>query len=327
MIMNRKPLYFGRSPLTKKVDGANEFIADAALFLGMAFSDLESEMSAEKVIRATLMAAIGFERMFKGLIYEVNPVYAYRKTDFKNTLLMLYGERMHPEMAERAKSSLFPNQDTITFKAALEIAVYISRTCHQFKAEFDRLRGWRDRIVHNPLPGFDIDASHTFLLRHLYRIVDSFVEEFELNISDFTQTNKDREFAEDSFSEYVASVHEKLKKHKEAWEATEHDEVGLKRAEEKTRKLLEGECTREVKHMTDECPACNNTAIVTLKTEYFDIPEEAIVEETEITAIPGEAHFEDYECFYCGLKLEYMAEVEILEIDKRISPWHEFDPQ
>jgi hypothetical protein len=72
--------------------GRNDFHKDSfQLFKKVSKQIADNELSTDlAVVEITLLFAVGIEKLLKGLIYDVNPLYILESPDFKNSVPLTY---------------------------------------------------------------------------------------------------------------------------------------------------------------------------------------------------------------------------------------------
>ncbi len=72
----------------------NEYLNDAIVFIQHVAKELSENMSYEDLLSLTLYFALGMERVLKGILFALNPIYVYKSQDFKNTITLFHKDRI-----------------------------------------------------------------------------------------------------------------------------------------------------------------------------------------------------------------------------------------
>jgi hypothetical protein len=64
----------------------NNYIRDAGEFLCRAAKLFDSDLLDERLVDALWLTALGLERVLKGILHDINPVYVLKSQDFKHSV-------------------------------------------------------------------------------------------------------------------------------------------------------------------------------------------------------------------------------------------------
>ena len=68
----------------------NDHKRDSNTFFKKAAMVIQEDMDDTAVVDAIVWVGVGIERLLKGILYDINPVYIYRSPVFKDTAKLLY---------------------------------------------------------------------------------------------------------------------------------------------------------------------------------------------------------------------------------------------
>ena len=99
------------------------------------------------VINCTLYYAIGLEKILKGFLYDINPTFIYKQSDFSNVVPIVYKDAIIDKKNKEIKDK--PDEDTITLKIAIFRSKLFSTSVLAHSNMLFALSNYRDIIVHN----------------------------------------------------------------------------------------------------------------------------------------------------------------------------------
>lgn len=296
----------------------NEYINDSTFFLTRAASKTKETMSTEVVVEAILFLALGVERLLKGVLFALNPVYIYKAQDFKNTVSLIYGERLLPGWKDNKEIAGSPDADVLTFKLSLLRTKAISQTAEKHTSMMFALSNWRDIIVHNALSRLDIEKCRTLLLRDFYPLMTDFSTELNISISKFLGSHSIRLASLSSI--HQESIEEKVKvrldAHAMKWEQLRNMPGYAEKMKNKNESVLRaGANRRDTLLDLVPCPACKNDAILSGEVD-FDYDDDH--------AWPVGVFVSSLKCLFCKLEVEDYDEIDHLELNTHFIPEEDF---
>ena len=98
----------------------NEYFSDAFGFFQTVAKLISGSMDDKETIEACLFFALGIERVLKGILFDINPVYVYKNQTFKHTAPILYKSLMLPDISKNKEISSEPEKDVLTYKVSFE---------------------------------------------------------------------------------------------------------------------------------------------------------------------------------------------------------------
>lgn len=134
----------------------NDYINDSGLFFKDIAKRINNDIGDFEVINLTMNFAIGLEKLLKGILFDINPTYILIQPEFKNSVQILYknkllsGESISTDLAKN------PNGDVITFRNSVLRALCISKTTYENKNILFMLSDARDIIAHCELKHIDL---------------------------------------------------------------------------------------------------------------------------------------------------------------------------
>ena len=91
-------------------------------------------MTGFEIINLTMCFALAIERLLKGILFDVNPLYILMEPDFKNSCKVLYSRKLIPEKVDSNELAKNTNEDVITYRNSLIMAQHFSSTISNNKA-------------------------------------------------------------------------------------------------------------------------------------------------------------------------------------------------
>lgn len=297
----------------------NEYMDDSSFFLKRAAVKTRDGMSKEAVVEAILLLALGVERLLKGILFALNPVYIYKTQDFKNTISLIYGGKLLPGWTENKEISGTPDGDVLTFKLSLLRTKAISRTAEKHTSMLFALSNWRDIVAHNTLSKLEIEKCRTLLLRDFYPLVRDFSSELNLSISRLLGSHEIR-LASLSASHQESiedKVNVRLDAHARRWAQLQNVSGYATKMKNKSERIVRAAANKRDNFVQlVPCPACDNDAILTAEVD-FDYDDGHVC--------PIGAFVSSLKCLYCKLEVEDYEEIDYLELNAYITPEPDYE--
>lgn len=298
----------------------NEYVGDAMYHLKRAAGLLSERMASAEVQDAVMQFAFGVEKMFKGIVAHVNPLFVYEAAGFDNALGVLYRDRLIPKHREKvAKEDAKPNgfnRSVLPFKASMLRAAQFSQVVEDNLGAFTKLSDFRGAVAHRPLADLNHDDAQRLLLRLFQPVVDAFAAELKLDADKCYAKNRS-ELA-DLSAKFVAleNLKQRLESlfatHRAAWEKNMGNAKYVAKAEADTAAAFKSD-PRSERHAEDhDCPACHNRAILWIEADW----------DVEGSSGPGYitgVYVSGLECRYCGLSLTDYEEFDYLRLNDRLA--------
>lgn len=296
----------------------NEYIEDGVFFLKRASSQLHGSGERETLVDVLLNYALGMERLFKGILHKVNPLFVLEKPDFDSAVKLLYRDQLIGKRKRAVENDLkkAKNQDAKVhaFSASLSHAVQFSETLDSYRGAMTQLCEYRGILAHRTIAELDAKEVWRFMRKTFPPVVAGVAGELGIEPSRFYETtrlmqalsNWSAEITkEDATEEKVAGLIESCQK---LWDAKKNEASYVAAAEARTQESLEKDRSYRPRYWTD-CPACGQRAVLeaTVDGEY---------EEGEFT--PTGIDVNRLECHFCGMKVEDYEEVDHLELYGRL---------
>ena len=92
----------------------NPFLEDAIYCLRRASRALSVGMDRDSFYDAALYYAFGMEKLFKAIVYSVNPVFLLESNGFENAVYALYGEPPDRSSAEEGGEGCQSQSDSVS---------------------------------------------------------------------------------------------------------------------------------------------------------------------------------------------------------------------
>jgi len=283
----------------------NKFYNDAILYMRKALKSQSSIPDDEDTIIFFLSFALGLERIFKGILFDISPIYILREQAFKNSAHILYKEKFVKSANKNKGINLNATGELIGFRDSLSMASYFSKTVLKHNSLFFEISKYRDIIAHRALDDLDVLRLRDILNKELRSILYSFSNELGLQgLSGIIGIKEYNDFTDTKLNELDKSLNKKLKHHKEIWldRKIHKDQVTI--IKEKT-SSYSNPYYSNFSFMDVTCPACQNTAIITLE----DADEAYVANFRKRYSFVTELR-----CFYCDLVISDSSELDYLGI-------------
>jgi hypothetical protein len=290
----------------------NKFIKDASFFIKKTGNIIIKEsLSEADTIENILFFALGMERVLKGILANLNPIYVLKSQDFKNSVSILYKEHLLPNFQQNQEIANKPDTDVLTFKLSLLRAKSISKTTEKHTALLLSLSNSRDIIVHNDLSLLDIDKLKKLLLRDFYPLMRDYCSELGLQLKSFVDSEIKLSTISSKHQESIEEkVKMKLESHKKRWEQMKSNPGFVAKRKQKTSSIQQGSISRDSYTEIFECPACLNDALLTVDIDF---------DYTDDEVYPIGAFVSKLRCLYCKLFIEDYDEIDYLNLNEYLS--------
>lgn len=278
----------------------NAYVEDSKLFFRTTARLVQEQMDKGELIQATMSFAFGMERVLKGILYDINPIYVLMNPDFNNSLKVFYSDKVIHENGELKKNV---DADVITYRKSLLRAENVSGFVHENKTLLFYLSECRDIIAHNELSYLDMDKVNLLVKRDFYPIIESVCQYFGLNIRDVLSQQEIR--LSDLSASLQTSIPEQvnfiINAHEKRWGLLKTKPGHVEDKEKVTHEIM-----LSSNKFLCECPACKNNAILYTKpeTEFNKYLKEDILVGYFIKKI---------KCAYCKLEIDDYDKIQYLD--------------
>ena len=240
----------------------NNYLTDSGIFFREISRRLNSNISDEESIQLFFNLALGCERLLKGILYDINPVYILTEPDFKHSIQTIYKNRIITEALGSKDLVNNPNDHVITFTNSLLRAQIVSKSVYNHKNVLFTISNYRDIIAHCELNLLEQGKMKEILQRDFYTMMKSFANELNIKQSHFLNQNHIK------LSRLSRSLQTSLDKQLELL-IEEHKEIGQTLQGNPGFKEDKQKITEEIFQKGNKekvtCPACQNEAIVYLQ--------------------------------------------------------------
>jgi hypothetical protein len=266
-------------------------------------------MNGEEMEDVLLGIAIGMERLLKGILYDLNPMYVYKTPTFKNLAQILHEDKI----VAGAKSELSDkaDADVVSFRTALSMASAISATTFKHKAFLFRLSEQRDIVAHCQLSLFDRGSARNILLRDLYFVLKEYSKEIGIPLQTILGSSEIplAKIAADNQTDLPQKINAKLDAHRKQWAQLQKQAGYIAKAERLTKQRVEAKVTGDWGDwgQTIDCPACGQTAVVRIEPDVDIQDGEAVVMGVFVTNLI---------CAYCKLEIADYNEIDYLGLNQ-----------
>lgn len=233
-----------------------EYLDDAALFLREASRLVERNMTKASAVQAVMNLGLGMERVLKEILWRINPTYILINPAFKNSMPLLYSERLIGKSTEIADE---PDGDVLSFRNSLVRACACSKVAAENKSLLYAISHYRDIVAHNRLSLLELDKVQLLLKRDFYPLAKDFSGEIDCS------SNRLFDGHEVKLAELAASLEEDLEKvvsrtlssHLARWNSLRGTTGFISNKEDVTSEILGTPNKAPV-----QCPACGNVAVL-----------------------------------------------------------------
>ncbi|MDD2270979.1 MAG: hypothetical protein PHP95_08650 [Desulfuromonadaceae bacterium] len=290
----------------------NHYVDDAVFFLKNAAIAVDEKTTDEQIVFAVLSFALGMEKLLKGILFDVNPVYVYKVPDFKNTVSLLYKEKMLPNVLKNQEISSDPDGDVLTFKLSLLRAKAISETTEKHTSLLFSLSNYRDIIVHNTLNLLESAKLRKLILGNFYPMILDYCKELgirpdkifaanEIKMADVSAKNQDSP---------EGRIKLKIAAHLKRWEQLKNMSGYIEKKSRRT-DYIKTIRNRNLFFKITECPACKNDSLMKVEVD---------LEEFDDRLLPVGAFVSGLNCQYCKFTVDDYDEIDYLKLNEHLVP-------
>ena len=283
----------------------NAFFFDATSFVGKADELIKPKMADNDAILALLLASIGLEKILKGILFEINPVFVFPKPTFEESSEALYGGLF----VEKKPSKHLTDLDTISFTTAVQRSKIFSKTVTSHFSLLYKLADTRNLIAHNICSKVDRSFVRPFLLKEFRPLIKEFNDELKFKKDTFFEAlpwvlslyADEKEEPEIPLKDVVAA---KLKKHRLIWEQRKTDASFVDETITLTKKL-----ESPGKNIVTSCPACGNYSLLYYEPD-FDYSEG----QSWLTGV----YVLQLDCLFCDLNIIDYDEIDYFALNQHL---------
>jgi hypothetical protein len=293
--------------MTKKFrKPTNPYREDYDLFLRYALKAVKVRMDSPEIMMGLLSFALGFERLFKAILHDINPLYVLKDDSFKNSVAVVYKEEM--DLGNKSMKAFektvanTPNGDVINFRESLNRCCLFSQEINKHKSMLGRLNQMRDVIAHCPLNQLDAGNCRKMMQGHAFLILEDLhaAKFVDLDALAGERLSILRRIAIDQADDVVKRVSEILKYHKELYES-------------RLAKIPTWVPSMKTEHARPNkadsiwvsCPACENNAAVETEVDYDYCDHETVAVGVFVSRLY---------CSFCDLDIEDYEELDQMGI-------------
>jgi len=283
----------------------NEYVVDSKKYFHRCTPLISTRMSDVDTIDAILFYAVAVEKVLKGILLNVNPVYILEAQDFCNTAPILYGEKLLSKDSFGKEISKSPNRDVITYRKSLLRAKEFSPTTNQNCTSLHKLSDYRDTVLHRPTSEINCKDAAQFLIETYPLITEGYAKEFGVAVEEFVgdKIHLFDAFGRQAHKISVEKIIEKIGLYNRKWNRTKND-PGRKEEIAKVNNYVQEYGGHGV-----DCPACGNLAEVDYEPDYDYADGQSYM----CGVFPVSV-----KCAFCGLELFEPSELDYLRMQGKL---------
>jgi hypothetical protein len=151
----------------------NPFKRDAKIFLVPAFAELARDLKKWDFVRASVSLALGMERVTKGILWDVNPLFTLKEPAFKHSAQVLYKSKFVGTFEKSDALAASPDSDTITLRESILRASLFSLALHAHRGILYEVLKIRDIAAHCDLELLEPEDLHARVYPKLGVLVEA----------------------------------------------------------------------------------------------------------------------------------------------------------
>lgn len=293
----------------------NQYISDGISFIRRASSkDFLILLDDMELKEAILLFAMGIEKLFKGMLWDINPLLIYEDTTLKNLCVSMYGDKMTEWARNRLKpknGEELPENKVHTGNKTIAAAVNFSKLADGKGPTLRELFRLRGILAHRSHLEYRPTEAQRFLMKYFYSLVVEIASELKLpDLNQFFAPGMLEKLKKQS--ELLINVDHKLekretyaKRHQAIWESRKYDPALIQsiKVETENEGLLSGVFEDQI--LPIKCPICAQTALL-------------IIESVDVEGVENSLSEADYviglKCHYCDANITEPELVEEFEL-------------
>jgi hypothetical protein len=252
---------------------------------------------------STLLYALGIERVLKGILYEVNPVYVFKEPAFKHTVTALYQHRIVGTGGKSPELAKDPNHDVLSYREALSRAAVLSSVAQGNLATLHRIARARDIIAHCPLSPLTHDEMWRLTYLDAPHVVSAFESELALSMGTLTGHGEDDPAEIRARQNAATTLQTKVQEHARQWDAMKAHALNSEHAAKRLA-VLEQLAGRDRFYVAFPCPACGNSAALESEVDF---------DWSDGESVPQGVFPVRLECTFCNLVVSDSYELDELK--------------
>jgi len=296
----------------------NEFFFEARTFIGKGFELVKPKMVDFDALLALLLCSIGIEKILKGILFDINPLYVLNNFKFEESTELFYKERIIDENIKNNIKIRTRDLYLISFSTAIKRCKFFSKTVSDHITLLHKVAEARNVIAHNICSHLNIDRNflRPFLLRDLNPLIRKFSKELKFRKDTFftpipweiSLYGDEKKIQEKDLSEEIL---EKFTEHKIIWDDHKADQKYFKEKFDFTKRK-----ERKGFNILISCPVCENESLL-----YY---EPDVEYEHGINVFNG-LYVTELECNFCGLNIFDYDEVDYLRLNDQLMDYFKFN--
>lgn len=289
----------------------NKHFEEASTLLCLASDYMRANIKDSPSIESLLFFAIGVERMFKGILYEVNPIYVLKNQKFGNTVPVIYSSQIVSTFKLKEVQKV-PDFDVLSYRTALSRARLFSETINNYATQLFYLADTRDKIAHGGMDLINMEKIQRTIHELFYPLIYGIATENSIDVDSLLCRNlEDIKSAFEKaklFNIAGQRVEAKIKAQTQFWDSIKNEPQMFESAKGKTKEAL-GTTLEEFLRKEIKCPVCENNAIVEIE------PYQVIIDGNEVMYME---YAKNFNCYYCELVFDEVDEIDYLNIRKNL---------
>lgn len=278
----------------------NNYFEDSKIFFRNSAKLISEDMDKADLVNTTMSFALAIERVLKGILYEVNPLYILIKPEFKNSIAAIYSQKIVNSTQEVTNT---PDSDVITYRNSLLRAEVVSDFAHKNKSLLFYLSECRDIIAHSELSHLDLDKMSLMMRKDFFTISQQVSGILSINIRSLLsqQDNRLSKISADLQESTPDKVDIILANHSSKWEVLRTTAGFIADKDATLAQIL-----KTPNKFPCECPACKNIAVL------FAAPETEFNKYMNQDVVLG-YFIKKIKCVYCKLEITDYEHISYLE--------------
>lgn len=272
--------------------------------------------SQDEIDDSILFFAFGVEKLLKGVLHEINPLFIYENTDIEKMAGVLYRDKMTEGLGkafDTSKKKWRASFRVHTGSTSLTHAKHFSQVACDYTSTLVTLFEERGAVAHQVPSNMSPDALK-LVQKHFSPITEAFIAELNLDPSQIYAEERRKALREmceqiESKDQFADKQTQLVETHLGIWRSRESKDVEIELATAKTKLVLTRDPGSDRFYCESRCPACEQCAVLLCEVDGEYVDGEAVVTGAFVVQL---------DCMFCGIKLEGHEQIDYFHLDQQL---------
>ncbi|MFO0824976.1 MAG: hypothetical protein U0792_17955 [Gemmataceae bacterium] len=295
----------------------NDYFTDATYWLRRAATTLaanERDAAVDNIHDAVIDFAFGIEKLLKGILWNVNPLFIFETPSFENACGVLYRDKLLDNAREKAEKEDRKNQfekNVIPFGASMKRAKVFSQVVATHMGMLTELAELRGLLAHRVVKEMDANETCGFLHRSFLPLAAAFSAELGVKFNEWQKADQEMlekahrdEMDRYNFNNRILAL---ITKHKAIFAERQRDAIRMDQASRETHHALFVSRSTTLRNLPATCPVCNSKASLQVTLDEATPPE---------VELDGNGYITGLECKFCNFEIHDYEDMDYFAIQQ-----------